>query len=147
MNPNIKNFLLTIIVLLFMGPAQAEDQLTPIQELRNHTREFNKELIKLSDSVYAAVGYDGSNAAMIIGDDGVIIIDTLRALGAARELAVDFRKITTKPVKAIIYTHSHPDHIGGASAFAGNDNPAIYARANFSLAGIRPRHQAPHGRP
>ncbi len=125
-------FLLTVIPLLFPGSGHAEEQISPVQELRNHTEEFNKELIKLNESVYAAVGYDGSNAAMIVGEDGVIIVDTLRALSAAKELAGDFREISSKPVKAIIYTHSHPDHIGGASAFAGDDNPSIYARANFT---------------
>ncbi len=117
----------------------AETMLSPNEELRQHSSEFRKDLIKLSDRVYAAVGYDGSNTGLIIGDDGVIVVDTLRALGAAEELMADFRKISDKPVKAIIYTHSHHDHTGGASAFAGNDRPEVYARANFvSLKGGKP---------
>lgn len=140
---NIKHFCIASLIL-FITPcllpavessqaSAAGEGLSAKQELRNHTKEFRKELIKLSDSVYTGVGYDGSNASMIIGNDGVIIVDTLRALGAAEELAADFREITNKPVKAIIYTHSHHDHTGGASAFAGQDKPAVYARANFTL--------------
>ena len=117
----------------------AAGELSPNQELRQHSSEFRKDLIRLSDRVYAAVGYDGSNTGIIVGDDGLIIVDTLRALGAAEELMADFRKISDKPVKAIIYTHSHHDHTGGASAFAGNDKPEVYARANFvSLKGGKP---------
>ncbi len=136
----LSKHLIFIVTLLFIHASQAGEQMTPNQELRKQSSEFKKELIKLSDSVYAAVGYDGSNASMIIGDDGVIIVDSLRSLGAAEELARDFRKITDKPVKAIIYTHSHPDHIGGASAFAGDDKPAVYARANFSS--LKPKKPA-----
>ena len=66
-----------------------------------------------------AVGYDGSNASMVVGEDGVVIIDALRALGAAEKVAVEFRNITSKPVKALIYTHGHQDHTGGTSALWG----------------------------
>lgn len=131
MYKTIKFLIITIAVLLLTN-IHAAERLSANQELRRHTKEFSKELIKLSDSVYAAVGYDGSNASMIVGDEGVIIVDTLRALSAGEELARDFRAISDKPVKAIIYTHSHPDHIGGASAFAGDDNPSVYAQANFT---------------
>ena len=45
----------------------------------------------------------------------------------------EFRKITDKPVKAIIYTHSHPDHINGAGAFAeeGSKDLQIYAQSGL----------------
>lgn len=103
-----------------------------ITKLKKQSEEFIPEIIKLSSNVYAAVGYDGSNCAMIIGDDGVIMIDALRALGAAEKVAEKFRKITDKPVVALIYTHGHADHTGGTSAFVGsNDKVKIIARNGF----------------
>ena len=69
---------------------------------------------------------------MVIGEQGVVIIDALRALGAAEKVAEEFRKITDKPVKVLIYTHGHGDHTGGASAFIGESkNVKIIAREGF----------------
>lgn len=92
-----------------------------ISQLKAHSAQFKKELIKLSDILYVAVGYDASNLGMVIGEDGVIIIDSLRSMDAAEELAADLKKITSKPVKALIYTHGHFDHVGGAKAFVEKD--------------------------
>ncbi len=72
---------------------------------------------KVTDGVYSAVGFDGANSIMIEGDDGIIIVDTLSTYEAAKNVISEFRKITDKPVKAIIYTHGHLDHVHGTGAF------------------------------
>jgi len=54
---------------------------------------------------------------MIEGDDGLIIVDTLSTYESAKNVITEFRKITDKPVKAIIYTHGHLDHVHGTGAF------------------------------
>jgi len=59
---------------------------------------------KVTDGVYSAVGFDGGNSIMIEGDDGLIIVDTLSSYEYAKDVITEFRKITDKPVKAIIYT-------------------------------------------
>ncbi|QZT37080.1 alkyl/aryl-sulfatase [Halosquirtibacter xylanolyticus] len=103
-----------------------------LTKLKAHSSEFTPEIIALGHNVYTAVGFDGSNTSMIVGEDGVIIIDALRALGAAEKVAVKFREITPKPVKAIVYTHGHGDHTGGASAFITNEKDVIIiAREGF----------------
>ena len=100
--------------------------------LKEQSKEFIQEIIQLNENVYTAVGYDGSNASMVIGIDGVVIIDALRALGAAELVAAEFRKLSDKPVKALIYTHGHADHTGGASAFIGNSKEVkVIAREGF----------------
>ena len=111
----------------------AEEKEHPnITKLKAQSNEFKKELIQLGERVYMGVGYDGSNAAMIVGDDGLVIIDGLRGVGAAEELLADFRKISDKPIKALIYTHGHGDHTGGASAFIKDPSQTrIIARAHF----------------
>jgi len=78
---------------------------------------FPPEVHKVTDGVYVAVGFDGANSIMIEGDDGIIIVDTLSTYEAAKQVITEFRKITDKPVKAIIYTHGHLDHVHGTGAF------------------------------
>lgn len=103
-----------------------------ITKLKSQNTEFTPEIIKLNENVYVAVGFDGSNTSMVIGEDGVVIIDALRALGAAETVAKKFREITSKPVKAVIYTHGHDDHTGGTSAFIGDSKDVkIIARVAF----------------
>ncbi len=116
-----------VIVLSLALPAAAQDQFAGRDKLRAHSNEFRKEIIKVVDGVYLAVGYSLGNAILIQGDGGSIIVDTLSNVADAREVKAEFDKITKAPVRAIIYTHFHPDHVGGASAFAGADNPQIYS--------------------
>ena len=77
--------------------------------------------------MYVAVGYSLANAILIVGDGGTIIVDTTTKLDDAQAVKAAFAKISGAPVRAIIYTHSHPDHTGGASVFAGTDRPEIYS--------------------
>lgn len=116
--------------LAFTSISSAESEATKLLIERN--AEFRKEAVKVADGVYSAVGYRASTINMIEGDDGIIIVDTGQTPGAAKEALAEFRKVTDKPVKAIIFTHSHGDHIGGASVFtAEGDQPDVWARANF----------------
>lgn len=101
-------------------------------ELLAHPDYFKKEVVKLADNVYQAFGFAASNAYMIVGDGGVVIIDTTESIGAAENVLAEFRKITDLPVTTIIYTHSHRDHVSGATIFAGDQNPDILASEKFS---------------
>jgi len=101
-------------------------------ELQAHPEYFSKEVVQLAGNVYQAFGFAASNVYMIIGDDGIIIIDTSESTSAATNMLDEFRKITSLPIKTIIYTHSHRDHVSGASVFAKDDNPDILASTKFS---------------
>ncbi len=127
----MKKIIMAIVTgILFTAASAQETEATRL--LKEHNKEFVPEIIQLNERVYTAVGYDGSNASMVVGEDGLVIIDALRALGAAEQVAAAFRKISNKPVKALIYTHGHADHTGGASAFIGNDKDVIViARDGF----------------
>ena len=101
-------------------------------ELKDHPQYFRKKVVQLSENVYQAFGFAASNVYMIIGEDGLIIIDTSESTGAAEAILAEFRKITSLPVKTIIYTHSHRDHVSGANVFAADAAPEIIASAKFS---------------
>ena len=114
------------------------------QDLVAHSSIFKKGVETVTDNVHVAIGYGISNSVMIEGNDGLIIVDTMTTREEAVEVLAEFRKISSKPVRAIIYTHSHPDHVFGADVFAEGSNPAVYAHETTEqlvkqlLAEVRP---------
>ncbi len=114
-------------------------------ELKAHPDYFQKEIVQLADNVYQAFGFAASNVYMIIGEDGLIIVDTTETTAAATNVLAEFRKITDLPVKTIILTHSHRDHVSGASVFAEGGNPEVLVSAKPS--GDSLIEQGPHPRP
>jgi alkyl sulfatase BDS1-like metallo-beta-lactamase superfamily hydrolase len=72
-------------------------------------------LFQVSDRIWQVRGFDLANITFVKGDTGWIIIDTLGANETAKA-ALDLanEKLGARPVVAIIYTHSHTDHFGGA---------------------------------
>jgi cyclase len=76
-------------------------------------------LKKIGPGVYAAIGGSkaGSNAGFVIGDDGVLVIDSFFYPEAATALLEQIRKITPKPVRYVINTHYHIDHVAGDAVF------------------------------
>jgi alkyl sulfatase BDS1-like metallo-beta-lactamase superfamily hydrolase len=72
-------------------------------------------LFKLTDGVYQVRGFDIANITLVEGGTGWIVIDTLTAReSAAAALAFARKHLGDKPVAAIVFTHSHADHFGGA---------------------------------
>lgn len=102
----------------------AYDQPAPTvpARLTEHSRIMEQRVYKVTDHVYSAVGFGLANSAMVVGNDGVIIIDTMESLTAARTVAAAFRAISDKPVKAVVYTHNHTDHISGIKAFVKEED-------------------------
>ena len=94
-------------------------------ELKQHPEYFTKQIIPLAENVYMAFGFAASNVYMIVGDDSVTIIDTTETTAAASNILAEFRKITDKPVANIILTHSHRDHVSGATVFAEDNAPEV----------------------
>ncbi|MGA0607641.1 alkyl/aryl-sulfatase [Phenylobacterium sp. VNQ135] len=72
-------------------------------------------LFKVADGVWQVRGFDLANATFIAGKSGWIVIDPLTSAETAKA-ALDLAnaRLGARPVVAIIYTHSHVDHFGGA---------------------------------
>uniref|UniRef100_UPI0025FB4814 alkyl/aryl-sulfatase n=1 Tax=Phenylobacterium sp. TaxID=1871053 RepID=UPI0025FB4814 len=72
-------------------------------------------LFKVADGVWQVRGFDLANATFIAGKTGWIVIDPLTSAETAKA-ALDLAdaKLGARPVVAVIYTHSHVDHFGGA---------------------------------
>jgi glyoxylase-like metal-dependent hydrolase (beta-lactamase superfamily II) len=81
------------------------------------------EITPVADGVYAAVAAPAykinSNAAIIVNDDGVIIVDSHSKPSAARVLVQQIKGITSKPVRHVINTHFHWDHWQGNEVYPG----------------------------
>jgi len=80
------------------------------------------KLEKLGEGVWAAIGSDsgkaGANAGFVVGEDGVAVIDTFEDPGAAKDLLAEIRKITPLPIRFVVNTHYHLDHVNGNDVFA-----------------------------
>ncbi|MBP8264558.1 MAG: MBL fold metallo-hydrolase, partial [Pseudomonas sp.] len=110
--------LATVLPLPSLAALPAETITPSINaELAEHTKHFSKKLYKIADNVYSAVGWQLGNVAMIEAPEGLIIVDTGESVSESRKIMAEFRKVSDKPVKAIVYTHFHPDHINGVQAF------------------------------
>ncbi|GAA4878661.1 alkyl/aryl-sulfatase [Ferrimonas pelagia] len=123
--------------LLSGGATAGTTQVAPdvaMKMLNKQAEQLEQQIVAVGDRVFTAVGYHGATTSMIVGDDGVIIVDTLMGPTSAQNALNDLRAHSDLPVKAIIYTHSHGDHTGGAQVFADSSDGqpvGVYARAGF----------------
>jgi glyoxylase-like metal-dependent hydrolase (beta-lactamase superfamily II) len=86
---------------------------------------------KLADGAYCLTAEGDPNSGVVIGDDGVMVIDTRATPVMAQELLRHIRTVTDKPVKYVVLTHYHAVRVLGASAY---DAPNIIAsRGTFEL--------------
>lgn len=74
-------------------------------------------LKQVGPGVYAAIDGPehkaGSNAGFVIGDDGVLVVDSFFNVDAARALVAEIHRLTPKPIRYVVNTHYHLDHTGG----------------------------------
>ncbi len=89
---------------------------------------FRKDLVPVTEGVFVAVGFGAANSTLLVGSEGLVIVDTMYGTEAAEDVWRVFRGISAEPVQAIIHTHGHADHIGGTGIFVENSDIPIYAR-------------------
>jgi cyclase len=71
---------------------------------------------QLKPNIYWIEG-GGGNSSVIVGTNGVIVVDAKTTKAGGQELLDDIAKITPKPVTTVILTHSDGDHVNGLAAF------------------------------
>lgn len=96
-----------LVVFILCGRVTAEEKLTQVSE--NVYAYLDKEGTK-DDSF-------GANAGIIVCQDGIVVVDTLMSAKAAKRFIKDIKAVSDKPVKYVINTHYHLDHVFGNSEF------------------------------
>jgi cyclase len=124
----MRNLLLSLLMVCGLPALQAQ---TPPAPSPGSALPFT--LKSLGHGVYAAVdnakGESGANAGFVVGDDGVAVIDTFDNAPAAQALLGEIRVITKLPIKFVINTHYHLDHVAGNAVFA-KEGAVIVAHRN-----------------
>jgi cyclase len=99
-------YLAALIQLLAVYPSAAEDLF---------------DIKPIAEGVYAAIAKPAykvnCNAAIILFDDSVLVVDTHSKPSAARALIEQVKKLTDKPVRYVVNTHFHWDHYQGNQAY------------------------------
>jgi cyclase len=74
-------------------------------------------LKQVGPGVYAAIDgpehKSGSNAGFVIGDDGVLVVDSFFNPDSTRALVAEIHRLTPRPIRYVVNTHYHVDHTGG----------------------------------
>lgn len=101
--------------------------------------KVDMSLVKVSEHVYYTQGKAGiatdnegfiSNAAVIITDEGIVLVDALGSPSLAELLRTKIREISAQPIVKVIATHYHADHIYGLQVFK-DDGAELLAPAGY----------------
>ena len=115
----------TVLLGLFLSACDKPAELSKPATTYAKTN-VSMELVKVSEHVYYVQGTAGmatdnegfiSNAGVVITNDGVILFDALGTPSLANLLLSKIREITDKPIRKVIVSHYHADHIYGLQVF------------------------------
>jgi len=99
-----KSFLVSLMVLLGV-----------VVQCSNAAGEGRSKMI--APGVYAITDLSFSNCGFIVTDEGVVVVDTQLLPFFADEMIKEIKAVTEKPIKFVINTHWHNDHVGGNETF------------------------------
>ena len=149
--------LLTAAVGLALAKAQAF-KARPLTQAEARRSQDAFEVQKVADGVYALIRKEPlglwfeANNVFIINDDDVVVVDANISVASTKETLAALRKLTPKPVRYVINTHWHEDHIIGnqvwREAFPGVDFIGhASALKDLSTTGATNRKQSVEGGP
>ena len=111
----------------------------PVLMLADSSTSKQRTVTKLADGVYeirhanAPDHFSQSNTVVVIGDTGVLVVDSCYLPSSAREDIAQIRQWTNKPVRYLLNTHWHNDHVQGNAAY-GEAFPGINVIAQTETA-------------
>ena len=90
-----------------------------------------KRLLREADGVYVAEGYDFANLGFIVTPAFVVAVDAGTTEETSRDALAALRQLTHAPIKYIVLTHAHWDHVGGLAALR-EPGSIVIAQAGFA---------------